>query len=46
METGNGNISQNVTTLYWNMGSKLWDKKKLEIEIAILQYRYELFVFT
>ena len=46
METGNGNIRHNVTALHWNMGSKLWGKKKLEIEAVINQYKPEFFIIT
>ena len=39
MYNGNGHLGQNVTLVHWNMGAKVWDKKLLEIETMILQYK-------
>ena len=46
MENGNGQIRHNATVLQWNMGSKLWLKKKSEIENVLQQYRPEIFIIT
>ena len=41
---GNGKIRNCVTLLHWNLGSKLWPKKLLEIEAVTLQYSPDIFI--
>ena len=45
-KNGNGDNRQNITILHWNLGSRMWHRKTLEIEAAILQYSPDVFVIT
>ena len=39
----NGNISNQISLIHWNMGSKHWSKKKLEMEAVIQKYKPDIF---
>ena len=42
----NGNNKQNISVISWNLGSKMWCRKKLEIEAVIIQYRPDVFIIS
>ena len=46
MVNGNGSMCQNVTVLHWNLGSKLWQRKVIEIEAVTIQYSPDIFVIS
>ena len=46
MENGNGIIRQNMTLIHWNMGSKMWTRKREEIEAVITQYTPDVLVIS
>ena len=45
-ENGNGVLKQSLLIAQWNMGSKRWHRKKLEIETVILQHNPDILVIS
>ena len=45
-ENGNGNSRQNIQILHWNMGSKYWTKKKVEVEAVILKHNPDIMIIS
>ena len=43
---GNGKMRQNITLAHWNLGSKAWQRKRLEIELVTMEYDPDILVIT
>ena len=43
---GNGKLRQNPTAIHWNMGSKNWEKKILEIQIVIQEFDPDIMIIS
>ena len=43
---GNGSSRQNIQILHWNMGSKYWTRKKVEVEAVILKYNPDIMIIS
>ena len=43
---GNGQMRKSVTVLHWNIGASMWQRKLLEIEAVVLQYKPVIFVVS
>ena len=46
MRTKNGNGANNLLLLHWNMGSKFWVRKKLEIEATLQRYKPQIMIIS
>ena len=46
MTHGNGQMRHHVSVLHWNLGSKFWEKKLIEIEAVTIQYVPDIFIVT
>ena len=46
MENGNSSLRQNLTLIHWNMGAKMWTRKREEIEAVIAQYTPDVFIIS
>ena len=39
-------LRQNLTAIHWNMGSKNWDKKLLEIQVVIQEFDPDILIIS
>ena len=46
MTHGNGKFKKNLSAIHWNMGAKSWERKSLEIEAVIQEYKPDLFAIS
>ena len=45
-ENGNGGLRQNILAIHWNLGSKMWERKRTEIKAVMAQYQSDIFIVS